>query len=95
MLLLSRQLLQQHDFLQVRYEEDGEISDTNWSAFSVKTMAEAALVHTASVIAGAAFYTGKHDRTVCLLRSLIRRSSKVQAGSAAHRWCMQGHELFT
>ena len=71
MLLLSRQLRQQHDFLQVRYEEDGEISDTNWSAFSVKTMAEAALVHTVSVIAGAAFYTGKHDRTVCLLRSLI------------------------
>jgi len=36
MFLLSGQLLPQHDFLQICYEEDGGIADTSWSAFTVR-----------------------------------------------------------
>ena len=57
MLLSSGQLLQQHRFLQVCHEED--LSHKLERLLSQKTMTEAALGRTASVIAGIAFYAGQ------------------------------------
>ncbi len=58
-------------------------------------MAEAALVRTASVIAGAAFYAGKQTGQCVFCTASSGGHLKCKLAQLPNRWCMQVHEHFT
>ncbi len=86
MLLVFGQPLQQHDFLflQVCHEEDDEISATSWSALLLRKKCSKQLWYALpQSLLELLLMLAKHDRTVCLLHSLIRRPSEVQVAATA------------